>query len=90
MEKNEFSIYGDNGNKIEVKTYDYDLPFYRFTKTVNIDTVTGKTKVDKKFYKKPVQEMVQDAMIITAGATAINLITNGVSHFIYSLKKKKK
>ena len=89
MAKNEYSVT-ENGKQIEVKVEDYDLPFYRFQKTSKRDPSTGKMKVEKKLVKKPVEEMMTDVIIVSASATAINLIGNGLSHFIYSLKKKKK
>lgn len=89
MAKNEYSIT-ENGKKIEVEVKDYDLPFYRFQKTTKRDPSTGKMRVEKKLVKKPFEEMMSDVLIVSASATAINLVGNGLSHFIYSLKKKKK
>ena len=89
MEKSEYETYDDNYNNIEVTTCDYDIPFYRYTKSTRTNPVTGKVEVNKRFYKKTIEEIVADTMIITAGATAINLVTNGISHLIYSVKKKK-
>ncbi len=79
----------ENGKNIDVKIVDYDLPFYHYTKTTKYNSNTGKVSVEKKLTKKPFEEMLSDALIFSAGATAINLIGNGLSHFIYSLKKKK-
>ena len=89
MAKSEYSIT-ENGKKIEVKVEDYDLPFYRFQKTSKMDPTTGKVRVEKKLTKKPFEEMMSDVLIVSASATAINLVGNGISHIIYSLKKKKK
>jgi len=89
MAKNEYSTT-ENGKQIEVKIEDYDLPFYHFQKTSKRDPSTGKMKVEKRLVKKPIDEMMSDVLIVSASATAINLIGNGLSHFIYSLKKKKK
>ena len=89
MAKNEYSIT-ENGKKIEVEVKDYDLPFYRFQKTSKTDPTTGKVSVEKKLTKKPFEEMMSDVLIVSASATAINLVGNGISHVIYALKKKKK
>ena len=90
MAKNEYSETDENGKKIDVKVVDYDLPFYHFQRVSKRDPSTGKMKVEKKLVKKPFEEMMSDVLIVSASATAINLIGNGLSHFIYALKKKKK
>ena len=89
MAKNEYSTT-ENGKQIDVKVEDYDLPFYHFQKTSKRDPSTGKMKVEKRLVKKSIDEMMSDVLIVSASATAINLVGNGLSHFIYSLKKKKK
>ncbi len=88
MAETKYSM-SENGNNVEVKIIDYDLPFYHYTKTTKYNSNTGKVSVEKKLTKKPFEEMLSDVLIFSAGATAINLIGNGLSHFIYSLKKKK-
>ena len=89
MAKNVYSTT-ENGKQIEVEVKDYDLPFYRFQKTSKTDPTTGKVSVEKKLTKKPFEEMMSDVLIVSASATAINLVGNGISHVIYALKKKKK
>ena len=59
-------------------------------KTSKTDPTTGKVRVEKKLTKKPFEEMMSDVLIVSASATAINLVGNGISHVIYALKKKKK
>lgn len=89
MAKNVYSTT-ENGKQIEVKVEDYDLPFYRYQKTSKLDPSTGKMRVEKKLVKKPFEEMMSDVLIVSASATAINLVGNGLSHLIYACKKKKK
>ena len=89
MNETKYDEYDNDGNKIEVTVLcDYDLPFYRYLKIKKVNQTTGKMEIQQKFSKKTVNEMVQDAMIVTAGATAINQVGNGLSHLIYSIKKK--
>ena len=88
MNETKYEEYDNDGNKIEATVCDYDLPFYRYSKTTKLNKNTGKMEIQKRFSKKTIEEMVQDAMIVTAGATAINLVGNGLSHLIYSIKKK--
>lgn len=73
-----------------VKTVDYDLPFYHYQKTTIEDPNTGKKRSTKKIIKKSYEELFTDVLIVSAGATAINLVGNGISHLIYACKKKKK
>ena len=89
MAKNVYSTT-ENGKQIEAEVKDYDLPFYRFQKTSKRDPSTGKMRVEKKLVKKPFEEMMSDVLIVSASATAINLVGNGLSHLIYACKKKKK
>lgn len=73
-----------------VKIVDHDLPFVNYRKTVKEDTVTGKKHVETKIeLKKDPESIFTSSLVIVSTATGINLICNGVSHLINSLKRKK-
>ena len=74
----------------EYKTTEMNLPFYHYRKVVTIDRVSGKVVgKDKKLIPKTTSEIYCDAVIVGVSAAAINGITNGISHLIYAIKKKK-
>ena len=85
-----YSTVNGNGDRIEYSVKDYNLPFYHFEKTVATNTVTGKKDVTKRIIKKSQEDLISDVIIVSVSATAINMIGNGLSHLIYSIKKKNK
>ena len=85
-----YSTVNGNGDKIEYSIKDYNLPFYHFEKTIATNTVTGKKDVTKRIIKKSQEDLLSDVIIVSVSATAINMIGNGLSHLIYSIKKKNK
>lgn len=86
MDEINYNINESIQSNVTVKNY--DLPFYHIRKTVTEDQTTGKRKVYKQIIKKTPDELVTDVIIVSATAGAINLIGNGLSHLIYSIKKK--
>lgn len=71
-----------------IENSEYSLPFYKYQKVVTKDSETGEEKVQKKFIKKPYEEIMTDVVILVSSATGINLICNGISHLINSIKRK--
>lgn len=72
------------------KTIDVNLPFYHYYKTIEYDSDGNIIKKDKKVIQKTGDELMNDCLIVGVGAAAINMITNGISHLIYSIKKKRR
>ena len=72
-----------------IENSEYSLPFYKYQKVVTKDSETGEEKVQKKFIKKPYEEIMSDVVILVSSATGINLVCNGISHLINSIKRKK-
>lgn len=72
-----------------IENSEYSLPFYKYQKVVTKDSETGEEKVQKKFIKKPYEEIITDVVILVSSATGINLVCNGISHLINSIKRKK-
>ena len=68
---------------------EYSLPFVKYQKTVTKDSVTGETKIERKFVKKSYDDVMTDAIIVTTSAVGINLTCNGLAHLINSVKRKK-
>lgn len=71
-----------------IENSEYNLPFYKYQKVVTKDSETGEEKVQKKFIKKPYEEIMSDVVILVSSATGINLVCNGISHLINSIKRK--
>ena len=86
MSKVEFTV--DQRVESDTVVTEYDLPFYRINRTTITDPLTGKKKVTKKVTRKSYDDIVYDAIIIGVTATSINLIGNGISHMINSIKRK--
>ena len=71
------------------KTIDVNLPFYHYYKTIEYDSDGNIIKKDKKVIQKTGDELMNACLIVGVSAAAINMITNGISHLIYSVKKKR-
>lgn len=71
-----------------IENSEFSLPFYKYQKVVTKDSETGEEKVQKKFIKKPYEEIMTDVVILVSSATGINLVCNGISHLINSIKRK--
>ena len=72
-----------------IENSEYSLPFYKYQKVVTKNSETGEEKVQRKFIKKPYEEVMTDVVVIVGSATGINLVCNGFSHLINSFKRKK-
>ena len=69
---------------------DYKLPFFQYSKTTYTDSEGDVDHVDKSFRMyTDVDNVLVSATVVGVTAGAINAICNGVSHLIYSIKKKK-